>query len=76
MSDSDVLCSQLKGKALWADMAKMKQMKTVFLGNQTGDKSHLKRRAGRRAHSVCRLSELCAMSKNIHYIQYIRISVL
>lgn len=30
---TDVLCSQLKGKALWASMTKMEQMKTLSLGN-------------------------------------------
>lgn len=73
MSELDVLCSQLKGKALWAGMAKMERMKAVFLGNQTGDKSHLKRRAGSRAHPVCRLPEMSVMSKNIQYRRYIYI---
>lgn len=40
MLHSDVLSSQLKGKAMWAGMAKMEQMKMLFLGNQTDDESH------------------------------------
>jgi len=37
MLHSDVLSSQLKGKALWAGMAKVEQMKMLFLGNQIAD---------------------------------------
>lgn len=53
MLHSGVLSSQLKGKALWAGMVKMEQMKMLFLGNQTDDESHPEWRAGSCSPSVC-----------------------
>jgi len=53
MLHSDVLSSQLKGKALWAGMAKMEQMKMLFLSNQTDDESHPEWRAARHSPSAC-----------------------